>query len=206
LEKAVGDKGMDMGVKVQILAKGVDGHDAGGDAIGHFEGGLLVFNEAFLGQTAEVFDQVAVVLKVGAQHFWNGEHIVTMGYRGQNVFRNELGGGLDVLLVAGGAEPTAFAGESQKVFFLAVVASNAGKTPFQVAAIHEFANDVGNDRAEGANLRLIDFLVYLDKLVEAAVENLPQGRLFRVSGAIKLHEIIRQYKEDLCHPTAQAQK
>ena len=86
---------------------------------------------------------------------------------------------------------------------MAVVASNAGKTAFQVAAIHEFADNVGNDRAEGTNLRFIDFRVYLDKLVEVAVENLPQGRLFRVSGAIKLHRIIRQYKEDLCHLTAQ---
>ncbi len=44
---------------------------------------------------------------------------------------------LDLLLVAGGAEPAALAGERQDIFVLAVIAADPGEPPGQVPALRQ---------------------------------------------------------------------
>jgi hypothetical protein len=88
--------------------------------------------------------------------------------------QDEAGGGLDVLLVAGGTKPAAFAGEGQKVFVVAMVTANAGEPARQVAALEELVNHLRDDGAQEAVtvsvLLGIDFL----ELVVVAVGALPK--------------------------------
>lgn len=48
-EQTVGDKGVEVGVKVEILAEGVDGHDDAGKAVGQIEDGALILGQALVG-------------------------------------------------------------------------------------------------------------------------------------------------------------
>ena len=48
-EQAVGDQGVQVGVKVQVLAEGVDGHDDAGQTLGQAERGMQVFEQALHG-------------------------------------------------------------------------------------------------------------------------------------------------------------
>jgi hypothetical protein len=71
------------------------------------------------------------------------------------VVQDEAGGGLDVFLVAGEAEPAASAGEGQEVFVLAMVAADAGEAAGQVATFQELVNHLGDDGAEEAVAGLV---------------------------------------------------
>ena len=97
------------------------------------------------------------------------------------------GGGLDVLLVARGAEPAAFAGEGQKVFVATMVAADADEAAIEVAAVQEFVDDLRDDGAQGTEAGLVVVRVGFDELGEVAVGALPEGRLSRVAGAVEVH-------------------
>src|SRR6516162_4129904 len=130
-----------------------------------------------------MFEEAAMALKVGAEHSGDGQDVVAVGHGSQHVIEDEAGGGLDVLLVAGGAEPTALAGESEQVFVLAVVAANPGEAAGQVAALDEFVDDLGDDAPQEAVAGLVLVGIGLFTRVVVAVGVLPTGRLPRVSGA-----------------------
>ena len=115
------------------------------------------------------------------------------------------GARLDVLLVAGGAEPTALAGESEQVFVFAMVAADAREAALQVAAVEEFVDHLGDDGAEEAVAGLVLLGIDVLELVIVAVGALPKRRFLRISGAIDLHESIGQHKGEVCHLTAQVQ-
>ncbi len=81
-----------------------------------------------MGQGAEPLKQVPVALEIGPQHVGDGQDIVAVGYRGHHLVHDKAGGGLDIFLVAGGAEPTAFAREGQQILMLArVVVETVGE-------------------------------------------------------------------------------
>ena len=130
-----------------------------------------------------------MVLEAGPEHSRDGQDIVPVGYRRQHMIQDETGGGLDVLLVAGGAEPAGFAGEGQQVLMLAMVAVNAGEAARQVAAIEILVDHFRNDGAQQAVTGLVLFGVDLFEVVVVAVCTLPEGRHFGISGAIGLHGI-----------------
>jgi len=98
-------------MKVQVLAKGVQGHDDGWHALGTIESCSEVLGETLLSQGAKVLEQPAVALEIGPQHSGNGQDIVAVGHRRQDVVQDEARGGLDILLVAGRTKPPALAGK-----------------------------------------------------------------------------------------------
>ena len=73
---------------------------------------------------------------------------------------------LDFLLVAGGTEPAAFAGEGEQVFMLAVITADTGKPAFEIATVQEFMDDLRNDWAQEAMARLVAILVCVQKRAE----------------------------------------
>ena len=206
IEEAVGDEGVDVGVEIEVFAEGVEGHDDAGDALGAGQGGAEVFLEAFMGEGAEALEEVAVALEIGAEHFGDGQDVVAVGHGRQDAGGEEGGGGLDVFLVAGGAEPAAFAGEGQEVFEAAVVAADAGEAAFEVAAVEELVDDLRDDGAQGASRMSKDELRMANwgqvrregaairrsalgiRNLPVAVGALPEERLARVAGAVKLHD------------------
>ena len=90
-------------------------HDDAGNALGAAQGGAEVFREAFVGEGAEAFEQVAVALEVGAQHSRDSQDIMPVRDRGYHLVEDKPGRGLDVLLVAGRAEPAALTPKSKDV-------------------------------------------------------------------------------------------
>jgi hypothetical protein len=98
-----------------------------------------------------------------------------MRHRSEDTADEEGGGSLDVFLVAGGAEPAAFAGEGQEIFVLAVVAAEAGEAAVEVAAVDKLVDHLRYDRAQAAQSGLIVIGVDSDKLSEVPVGTLPEG-------------------------------
>jgi len=93
---------------------------------------------------------------------------------------------LHLLLVAGGAEPPALAGERQQVLVLAVVAAHAGEAVGEVPAAHELLDHLRDDRAQEAVLAFVNIGVDLQERVEMRVQAPPKRRGLRVAGAVDL--------------------
>ena len=91
-----------------------------------------------------------------------------MGNRSHDVVQDEAGARLDILLVAGRAEPAALARKSQQVFVLAMVAADPGKAARQVAAFEELVNDLRDDGPQATETRLVLFGINPLELVVVA--------------------------------------
>lgn len=188
-EQAIGYEGVHVGMEVEVFAEGVERHDDAGDAFGAVQGGAEVLGEALMREGAKAFQEAAVALEVRAEHARDGQDVVPVRHGSQYMVEDEPGGGLDVFLVAGGAEPAALAGEGQQIFVFAMVAANAGEAARQVAAIEILVDHFRNDGAQQAVTGLVLFGVDLFEVVVVAVCTLPEGRHFGISGAIGLHGI-----------------
>ncbi len=114
-----------MGVKVEVLAEGVDGHDDAGQAVGQIQSRAQVVEQALVGDAAEVLEQVAVEAEVRSEHLGDGEGEVAMRDGEEDRFGQQRTKELDFLLVAGGTEPAPLARERQQALVLAVVAAHA---------------------------------------------------------------------------------
>ena len=174
-------------MEVEVFAEGVEGEDESGMGGGEIEGGAEVFGETLVGQGAEGFEEGAVALEIRAEHLGQGQDVMAVGHGREDAGGEEGGGGLDVFLMAGGAEPAAFAGESQEVFVPAMVAADTGETAVEVAAVEEFVDDLRDDGTQGAEAGLVVVAVGFDEGGEVAVGALPEGRVARVAGAVGLH-------------------
>ncbi len=56
-------------MKVEVFTKGVDGHDQAGDTLGQVEGNAHVVAQTFVGNAAEVFEQITIITKIHSEHF-----------------------------------------------------------------------------------------------------------------------------------------
>jgi hypothetical protein len=63
-----------IGVEIQILAEVVNGHDDAGDAFGQAQARAQKLDHSLVGDAAEIFEQIAVVAEVRAEHLWDAEH------------------------------------------------------------------------------------------------------------------------------------
>ena len=111
---------------------------------------------------------------------------MTVGNREQNALGHQSSEELDLLLVAGGAEPAPFAGEGEQVVFLTVITADAGEPVLQFAAVQKLVHHLGDDGAKETVAGLVAFLIDRLKAVEMPGEALPEGRCPRLSGTIHL--------------------
>jgi hypothetical protein len=102
---------------------------------------------------------------------------------------------LDLLLVAGGAEPASLTGEGEQVVLLAVIAADAGEAVFQVPAVQELVHHLGDDGPQVAVAGLVAFLVDRLKAVEMPGEALPEWRCLGLPGTINLRNHAPQCTE-----------
>ena len=78
------------GVDVEAaMFPGLDGHDDAGDAVGEVERGAQIVSDALAGDGAKAFEQAAVALEVGPEHFREGEDVMAMGHWCQNLARDK---------------------------------------------------------------------------------------------------------------------
>jgi hypothetical protein len=128
-----------------------------------------------VGQSAEALEEEAVTLEIGAEHSRNGQDVVAVGHGSQHMVQDEAGGGLDVFLVAGRAEPAALAGEGEQELVLAMVAADASEAAGQVAAFQKLVNYLRDDGAEDAVAWLVLRGVSVLESIVVAVGTLPEG-------------------------------
>jgi len=194
-EESVGHEQMQVGMKVEVLSKRVNGHDDTGHAVRLVQGDAHDIADAFVGDAAEVFEQIAVVAEIRSQHLGDGQGDVAVGNRKQDCLGEQRPEKLDLLLVARRAEPATLAGEGEQVVFLAVIAADAGEAALQIAAVHELVHHFGDNGAQVAVAGLIAFLIDRLKGVEMPGEALPEWRCPWLSGTINLRNHAPQCTE-----------
>ena len=94
-------------------------------ALGKAECGAHVVNQALVRQTAQILEQVAVEAEIDAEHLGDTEREVAVRDGKEDRLGQQGAEELDLLLVAGGAEPPALARERQQILVGAVVAAHA---------------------------------------------------------------------------------
>ena len=112
-EETVGHEQVQVGMKVEIFPESMYGHNDTGHTLGLIQGDPHDIADTLLGDAAEVFEQIAVVAKIRAQHFGDGEGDVAVGNRKKDGLCKQSSEELYLFLVAGWAEPASFAGECQ---------------------------------------------------------------------------------------------
>ena len=144
-EESVGHEQVQMGMEVEVFTEGVNGHDDAGHPIGLVQGDAHDIADALMCNTAEVFEQIAVVTEIRAQQLGDGEGDVPVRHRKEDGLGKQGSEELDLLLVAGRTEPATLAGEGEQVVFLAVIAADAGEPALQIAAVHKLVHHLGDD-------------------------------------------------------------
>jgi hypothetical protein len=86
--------------------------------------------------------KTAIIEEVSSQDLRDAKDKIPMGYLLEHIGAKPLPEFHHPLLVAGGAEMSAFAGEGQKELVVAVSAFHAGKAIAQVATIQVSADDL----------------------------------------------------------------
>jgi len=125
------------------------------------------------GEAGEVAQELPVVPEVNPEHFGDGEDILTVRDREENLTEDELSKEEDLFLVTGGTEVSALTGKGNQKFFATRWATCFGEAPGQVAAVDELVDYVFNDRSKVSVCSLIRLNV-LDEVVEVIMETLPE--------------------------------
>ena len=111
-----------------------------------------------------------------AQHLGDGEDELAVGDFVADCVGDPLANGAGAALVAGGAEVSALAGESEEAFVAAIRALVTGKAGGEVAATEkglDGGDGVGAEWAEGLALLLF---VVCEEVAPAVVDDLPEWR------------------------------
>ena len=140
------------------------------------------------GEVTEAPKKAAVTLEERPEQLGQGQYEMPVGHGQENVVDQVGGGGLDLALVAGRAEPAAFAGEGQEKFVAAVVAAYARKAPFQDAAVEEFSEHYADHWPEGTVPGLIGIGVAVHEGGVVTLGTLPERGFTGIAGAVGLQE------------------
>ena len=79
VEESVGGKYMEMGMKDEVIAEGVDGSCSGDSAIGEAEACAEGIAQALCGGLEEDMEEVPAFAEDAAEHFWEGEDKLAVG-------------------------------------------------------------------------------------------------------------------------------
>ncbi len=188
-EEAVGNERVDMGMKIEVFAKGVEGENDGWMCLGFTECRTEIKGEALMGCGAEMFEERTVPLEISAEHLRQSQDVVPVGDWSENASEEEIGAGLDVFLVAGRAKPARFAGEGEESVEAAVVTADASETAFEGAAVEELVDDLRDGGTQRSVAGLIVFRVTCEEGGKVAMGALPERRFARISGTIEFHGV-----------------
>ena len=104
----------------------MEGENDGGMRLGFAECRTEIQGETLMGCSAEMLQERAVPLEIGAKHLRQSEDVVPVGDCVKDEGDEELGAGLAVFLVTERSKSAGFAGEA----------------PFEGAAVEEFVDDL----------------------------------------------------------------
>jgi len=129
----------------------------------------------------ELSQEAAVLPEVHPEHFWHREDVLAMGDRRQHVLGHPVAKLKDTLLVAGGAEVPALAGEGQEVFMAARITADPSEALRKIATREELLHNAPNDRPVEAVLILVPGGIYLLESGEVRLHALVEGQCLGVS-------------------------
>jgi hypothetical protein len=175
-EEPIGSEKVEVGVKDEVVAKGVEGGNGPDAALGEVESGAEGVLKAFDGGMKEYGEELAAFSEDAAQDFWDGEDELAMGNFVADRGGNPFAGGADAALVAGGAEVAALAGEGEEAFVVAVGTLEPGEAGGEVATAEERLDGVDGGRWEWAEGFAVLFFVVCEEVVPSVVDELPEGR------------------------------
>jgi hypothetical protein len=133
---------MTVGIESEEVAKGLDGDDGAGDGILLRHSLLKKELQGFPGAATQIGKKIPVIEKIPAQDFRDAEDDMSVGNLPEHVGTEPLPEFHHPLLMAGGTEMTALAGEGQKIFMVAIPALYPGKAVVQVATVQVAVNDL----------------------------------------------------------------
>ena len=87
--------------------------------------------QRLVGALAELSQKLSIEFKIGPEQLGNRKNVLPMGKQVKNMFRDPFAKQQHCFLMAGRAEVTPFAGESQKDFVLALLTLDPGKAFFR---------------------------------------------------------------------------
>jgi hypothetical protein len=133
---------------------------------------------------AQIGKKSSIIEKIPAEDLRDAEDKMPVGNLFEDIHAQPFPEFHHPLLMAGGAEMTALAGESQKIFMVTVTALRAGKAVVQVAAVQITLNDLLEIGAPETVLPFEPFLIDLDKGFKMIFHTPVIIRRLRISGAI----------------------
>jgi hypothetical protein len=133
---------MAMGIESEEIAKGLDGNDGAGDGILFRYRRLKKELQGFPGAAAQIGKKIPVIEKIPPQNLRDAEDEMPVGNFLEQMGTEPFPEFHHPLLMAGGTEMTALAGEGQKIFMVAIPALHPGKAVVQVPAFQVAVNDL----------------------------------------------------------------
>ena len=181
VEKAVGGEDMEMGMKDEVIAKGVDGSGSGDAATGHAEACAEGIAQALCGGLEEEVEEVSAFAEDAAQHFGEREDELAVGDFVADGCGDPCAGLACSALMAGRAEVAGLAGECEELFVAAIGALEAGEACGEVAAPEKGADGVDGIRAERPHGGAVVLFVGGNEGVSCRVDDLPEVRSARAA-------------------------
>jgi hypothetical protein len=174
VEEAVRGEHMEMGMKDEVIAKGVDRGGSGDSAIGETEAYAEGIAQALCGGLEEEMEEVPAFAEDTTQHFWEGEDELAVGDCVADGIRDPCAGVSDPALMAGGAEVAGFASECEELFVTAIGTLKASKARGEVATSKKSADGVDGIRAEWAHGGAVFLVVVGKTIVPCVADDLPK--------------------------------
>ena len=168
-EETVGGEDVEMGVKDEVVAEGVEGGDGSKFAVAKAEADAEEVAQGIGGGVEEVGEDLAAFAEDAAEDPGDGEYELAVRNRMADCGGDPIAGGADPALMAGGAEMSGFAGEGEEFFMAAVGALQAREAGGEVAAAEEGFDGGGGGGVERAEAWAVFVLVVGEEIVPSVV-------------------------------------
>ncbi len=157
-----------------MIAKSVEGQDDCGIRLFIPEGCAEIDRRTLVCSVAEVFEKDPVPQEIGMEHFGECQDVMPVRDRSEDALYDKGGGSLDILLMAGRAEPAPFTGKSEESIEPAGVAMASSKGAFEIPTSEKFMADSLDNGTNGPLFGLIVLGITLAELSVMAVSALPE--------------------------------
>jgi len=182
-EGAVGDQTMQVGMKVDQCAEGLDGQDAAGEDV-LAEQRAVDFGNRFPGERWQSIEQAAMETEEKAQAFGNRPDELSMGNRQADILGDVEAEEESALLGATGADAALLAGKGDEELVMAVGAAGAGEAVLEVAAFEKGSDGLVDDRPPEAELAGVSMWVDGTEIAEVLADEAVEIGLKRLALAI----------------------
>ncbi len=174
-EEPIGSEEVKVGVKDEVVTKGVEGGDGPDAALGKVEASAEGVLKGVDGGVKENGEELAAFPKDAAENARDGEDELTMGNFVADPVSDPFAGGADATLMAGRAEMATLAGKGEEAFVAAIRALESGEARGEVTAAEERLDSGGGGRWQRPEALSVLLFVVGEEVVPAVVDELPEG-------------------------------